>query len=136
MNKKTAILSIVLFLGACGESKIENAPSIANKVERSALTLNDGSKITYNGELLYSVDRNSNSRLNKINVKTGSKLFENAIFTQLSALGYTRAVMESKDNIFKVHYYKKDQPTIGSVYQEVTTANETSTNLSIYWEIK
>ncbi|NMX32423.1 MULTISPECIES: hypothetical protein [unclassified Pseudomonas] len=140
MKKTIVILSLLFLLGACGESKTESSPAITATTERATLTLSDGSTLSYDGKLLYSVVRNGekgNSRLNKITVKSGAKIAENSLYAQLAKLGYTRAVIDSNGDTFKVHYYKKDQPTIGSVYQEFAQEqNELTTNASIYWEIK
>ncbi|MBJ2240676.1 MULTISPECIES: hypothetical protein [unclassified Pseudomonas] len=139
MNKTIIILSLLFFLGACGESKTENSAAIDASAASEKLTLSDGSTLNYVGKMLYSEDRNNehgSTRLNKIVIASGAKKVENLLYTQLLALGYTRKVMDSKEGTFKVHYYKKGQPTIGAVFLETAKDDSLTTNMSIYWKTK
>lgn len=139
MNKTIVIFSLLFLISACGESKNDSSASTEKTVAHEILELNDGAKLKYKGKLLYSVEReneNGTARVNKITVNSGSKIVENSIFAQLSELGYTRKVMDSTGDTFKVHYYKKGQPTIGSYYQEKDTQGDLATNISMYWKIK
>lgn len=139
MNKKIAILGLMLLLTACGEPKNTTTANSEKSSSIGTLQLNDGSKLQYNGKLLYTTDKKTDtgvSRINKIAINSGSKLAENLIFGQLSKLGYTRAVMSSSSDNFKVHYYKTGQSTIGMIYKETMANNILSTNILIYWQTK
>lgn len=136
--KKIAILLCVLFsLAGCGNE--EKAQSSANaKVEKNnSLTLNDGSTVALKGQLIKTLAKPNSKgelKLHEVTFDTSAKIAENTVYHKFSKLGYTRKVIENSQKQFKVHYYKKDQPVVGSIYQEITTSSGQTSKLSLYWQ--
>jgi len=137
MKKTLALLSILFTLSACEDVQKVDDPAASSSKQANSLTLQDGTPLNVNGAII----RTSTKKDGAIDVIThvvkfdsGSKIAENSIYNTLSKQGYTREIIESTDTKFKVHYYKKGQPTIGSVYQETATQAGQSSVLSIYWK--
>lgn len=138
MKKTLAIISILFTLAACEDSNKADSQVLNASNETNSLTLQDGTTINLNGSIV----KTSTKKDGKVEVVThtvkfdnGSKIAENSIYGMLSKQGYTREVVENTGEKFKIHYYKKGHPTIGSVYKEKTTEAGLSSVLAIYWKV-
>ncbi|MBJ2251821.1 hypothetical protein JFT59_11505 [Pseudomonas sp. MF6784] len=138
MKKTLAVLSMLFTLAACEDSDKAASQVINASSEANSLVLQDGTAINLNGSIIKtSTKKDGKTEVITHTVKfdTGSKIAENSIYGMLSKQGYTREVVENTGEKFKIHYYKKGHPTIGSVYQEKTTETGLSSVLAIYWKV-
>lgn len=136
MKAILAIITVALSMVACGNSEDATKGGSAS-LKTSSLALPDGTKITLNGTVAKVVSKPNDKgalKLHEIKFNTTSKIAESSVYNELSKLGYTRKVIEDSRSSFKIHYYKKDQPVIGNVYQEQPGANSQASQLSMYWQ--
>lgn len=137
MKKILILLTVTLTLAGCGNSENSEKDSENTAIKNSSLTLHDGTKVTLSGAVMKVFAKPNNKgelKLHEVNFKSNAKAAESSVYNTLSKLGYTRKVIESSGSGFKVHYYKKDQPVIGNIYQEQTTPTGQSSQLSMYWQ--
>ncbi|MFO2465184.1 hypothetical protein OOJ96_15710 [Pseudomonas sp. 15FMM2] len=138
MKKTLALLSILFTLSACEDTKKVDEKAVNATEQKSNLILKDGTPINLTGTIVKTTTKKDGAIeviTHTVKFDSGSKIAENSVYSILSKQGYTRKVIESTDEKFKVHYYKKDQPTIGSVYLEKSDQAGQSSVLSIYWRI-
>lgn len=137
MKKTLALLAIILTLAGCGNSENTEKSSKNTTTKNNSLTLYDGTKIALSGSVVKVLAKPNDKgelKLHEVKFESGAKVAENSVYNTLSKLGYTRKTIENSNNGFKVHYYKKDQPVIGNIYQEQTTSTGQSSQLSMYWQ--
>lgn len=131
------LITAILTLAGCGDNETAEKTSEVATTKNNSLTLHDGTKIPLQGEVIKVLAKTNDKgelKLHEVKFESGAKIAENSVYNTLSKLGYTRKVIENSNGNFKVHYYKKDQPVIGNIYQEQTTSTGQSSQLSMYWQ--
>ncbi len=137
MKKTVALLVTLLSLSGCGNENASPSQTAAKPANQNTLTLSDGEKISLSGELVKTLAKpnaKGELKLHEVKFNSGAKVAENTVYHKFSKLGYTRKIIENNDKVFKVHYYKKGLPVVGSIYQEETTSTGQTSQLSLYWQ--
>lgn len=134
MKILATLIICILFITGCNQ---ETAPDFSSTSQTSLIELTSGVKIPLKGTHVKSYEKTNNKGSMKIHVFSyGSldKVAENDLYAALKSDGYRRNIIANDATKFKVHYYKKNLPTIGAIF---TTEHDNSTQKTIaeiYWQ--
>ncbi|MFK0312800.1 hypothetical protein ACIQUF_16410 [Pseudomonas sp. NPDC090233] len=138
MNTKAFVLLGLFALAGCDQAAKETAHNAPQSTQaKGELKLADGSIFILNAAFKRSYEKpNSGGKLSMHEYSYSSidKIAENDVYLHLQKAGYKRKVMSNENNVYKVHYYKKDTPVVGAVY--TARDNDKVTVATLYWQEK
>lgn len=137
------LLPVTLLIG-CEKSnepvaQVETAPPAATPqtLPQNVIYLEDGAGVALGGELIDSGVRpieNGSVKFYYLKLDAPLDSIDQKVSTTLEAGGYTNKVVEEKEGYLKKHYYKKELPVIGVVYDADEETNQVVTQ--IYWQVQ
>lgn len=140
MKMKTAALFALLVLAGCDQQASgPSQASIQALQAKGKLALADGSTLLLNAAHLKSYAKPNNAgklSMHEFSYSSVDKMAENDVYMHMQKVGYTRKVISSDSNQFKVQYYKKNAPVVGGIYTMLNRDAKTETVATLYWQEK
>jgi len=144
MRSLLALVAVFVLLAGCDQLEQSSsatstgASAVASQEGgKVVVRLSDGTGLSFKGKLVKSVlnpNERGHVRMNVIDVVGDRADVEKDVSETLTNAGYVRQMQVEKDDMQRMHFFKKPSPTVGGQFNDVVIDGKSVVRVSIYWQ--